>query len=74
MPVAEKITIDALRKQTGMSKAELARRANVSIKSLWNVTHGIPVREETITRLLNALNDALRTSYRISDIDFLQED
>ena len=72
--MAEKPTLDALRRQAGLRATELVHRANLS-PATWNrINRREPVSYESAARLIRVLNEDLGTNYTVQSIDVVISD
>jgi DNA-binding transcriptional regulator YiaG len=63
------LTMQALREQTPFSRAAFARYAKISEETMRKMEEGIPVSHDSADKALSALNQLLRTSYTLDQID-----
>ena len=47
--------IDERRKELGLRKADVAKRADVTYQTLWNIEHGKAITFQTLNKILNTL-------------------
>ena len=48
--------INERRKELGLRKADVAKRANVTYQTLWNIEHGKAITFQTLSKILNTLD------------------
>ena len=48
--------INERRKELGLKKADVAKRANVTYQTLWNIEQGKSITFQTLNKILNILD------------------
>lgn len=69
--MAGHMTFRDLRVRAGLKLARLAREADISPSSIYRIENGEKVTRELVQAALNVINDRLRSSYTIEDIEGL---
>lgn len=69
--MSNKPTLRQLVDDTLLSQNEIARRASIFSGTLIKALRGKPVQRRNAAKIIAVLNDVLKTSYKIGDIEGL---